>query len=73
MSALHGGFLLHLKGPSIVNNGFVNDPTRINGDTNQMTDGFGYWKGGGEFAGAGEKTISNMHVSVRRLVGLERG
>lgn len=62
MGTLHGGFQLVLKGSSIVNHGSINGQTRINGDTEQTISGAGRWNGGGEFSGAGQKRIDNMHV-----------
>lgn len=64
MSALHGGFQLFLKGPKISNNGVINGQTRINGDSTQEISGAGFWNGGGELSGAGEKTIEHMNVAT---------
>lgn len=62
MSPLHGGFQLFLKGTSISNEGILNGETRINGNQAQLIFGSGLWNGGGEFSGAGDKTINHMNV-----------
>ena len=62
MSPLFGGFQLFLKGHSISNEGVINGQVRINGDLPQLIFGSGLWNGGGEFSGAGDKTINAMNV-----------
>ncbi|HKR15714.1 MAG TPA: hypothetical protein VJT15_26855 [Pyrinomonadaceae bacterium] len=64
MTNLHGGFQLSLKGPKISNNGIINGQTRINSDSTQEISGAGFWNGGGELSGAGEKTIEHMNVAT---------